>query len=437
MRNVRIWSAAVVVLVLSLGSLATLQTPATSGPQVFGSFTVRTLADGLDTPWSMAFLPNGDLLVTEMAGRLRILRNGVLDPTPISGVPAVHVEPLSGLMEVLPHPEFPANHYVYLSYNKPGPRLPDGVEPMGWRFLLGYVRANGGAVVRNPEGQRRTSTVAIARGRLDGSMLTDVTDIFVADDYKDETIDAIAAARMAWGRDGMLYATIGGANEPASQGPLARSQGGVAQDPARHGGKVIRLRDDGSVPKDNPFIGRKGYKPEIYTLGHRNPLGLAMHPVTGVMWEHENGPADDDEVNILKPGANYGWPLVGLGRSYTGHFIGSPASLGARAGRPDAQTMYLKGMEQPFVFWAPTVAPSGMVFYTGDRFPDWKGNLLVGMLKGRRIERMVFTETGGMFRREPLLEALNKRIRDIRQGPDGWLYILTDGKPAQVLRLER
>jgi glucose/arabinose dehydrogenase len=432
-------AAALAVLGVWFSQHATLQTPPVMPEvQTFGSINVHKLVDGLDTPWSFAFLPNGDVLITEIAGRLRIVRNGRLDPRPIPGVPEVFApEPLSGLMEVILHPDFETNHYVYLTYNKPGPRLPDDVVPMGWRFYLGYVRSNGASPLRKPAGERRTSTVALARGRFEGSALLDVKDIFVADDYKDETIDAIAAARMAWGRDGMLYMTIGGANEPASKGPLAGSQGGVAQDPAKHGGKVVRLRDDGSVPKDNPFVAKKGYKPEIYTMGHRNALGLAVNPATGEMWEHENGPADDDEINILKPGANYGWPLVGLGRAYTGHIIGSPGALGAPAGRKDADTMYMKGMEQPFIFWSPTVAPSGMLFYTGDKFENWKGNLLVGMLKARRIERIVFTDTGGVFRREYLLESMNKRIRDLRQGPDGYVYVLTDGNPAQLLRLER
>jgi aldose sugar dehydrogenase len=401
--------------------------------QTSGPYTITTIANGLQQPWSLAFLPDGNMLVTELPGRLRIIRNGVLDPTPIAGLPAIYAPPYAGLMDVVLHPDFANNQFVYLSYNKQGSRLADGIQPMAWRFYLGY--SPGG--VKNPEGERRTSTLAVARGRWNGTSLTEVREIFVADDWKDESIPATTAARMVFGRDGMLYVSIGGANAPASTGPYARSQGGVAQDPARHGGKVLRLRDDGTAPKDNPFVGRRGYKPEIYTMGHRNTIGLTMHPETGAIWEHENGPADGDEVNILKPGANYGWPLVGMGREYLGDFIGGPGAIGAPVGRKDASKMYMEGMEQPFIFWTPTVAPSGMVFYTGDRFANLKGNLLIGELKMRRVERIIFTERGGVARREYLFEDLKQRIRDVRQGPDGLIYLLTDATPGAVLRVER
>lgn len=289
---------------------------------------------------------------------------------------------------------------------------------------------------KSPGDPRITTTLAVARGRWDGATLADVREIFVADDWKDQTIPAAAAGRITFGRDGMLYVAVGGPNAPASQGPWSRVIGGVAQDPARHGGKVLRLRDDGTVPPDNPFVGKRGYRPEIYTLGHRNVLGLALNPHTGVIWEHENGPAEGDEINILKPGANYGWPTVGMGRDYRGDFIGGVGHVGPEVGRTGAHNMYLEGMEQPFVFWTPTSAPSGMLFYTGDCYPNFKHSLLVGHLKGRRVERIVMDEKGYVTQREDLFVELGQRIRDVRQGPDGWIYLLTDSTNAEVLRVE-
>jgi glucose/arabinose dehydrogenase len=302
---------------------------------------------------------------------------------------------------------------------------------MGKRLEMGYSPRT----VKLPSTPSVTTTVAIARGRWDGNALTDVRDVFVADDWKDDTVPPTSAARMVFGRDGMLYVTIGGANAPASSGPYYGVEGGVAQDPTRDGGKTLRLRDDGTVPKDNPFVGRRGYKPEIFTMGHRNAIGIAVHPHTGAIWENENGPQDGDEVNILKPGANYGWPVVGMGRDYSGDFIGSPSVIG-KVGRKDAAKMYMEGMEQPFIFWTPAVAPSGMTFYTGDKFKDWKDSLLIGMMKMQRIERIVFNEAGGVIRREYLLADMKQRIRDVRQGPDGYVYVLTDANPGALVKLE-
>ena len=408
------------------------QQPPTPATRTIGPYTLTTIVDGLDGAWSLAFLPDGTMLVTELQGRLRVIRQGVLDPKPVEGLPAVFPESYAGLMDIALHPDFAKNQFVYLSYNKPGPPLPPGVPTMGKRLYLGYSPSGD-----RPEGKRLTSTLAVARGRWNGTTVTDIKEIFVADDWKDETVPGTTAARMVFGRDGMLYVTVGGANAPASTGPLGGSQGGVAQDPLRHGGKVLRLRDDGTTPKDNPFVGRKGYLPEIYTMGHRNPIGLAMHPVTGAIWENENGPQDGDEINILKPGANYGWPLVGMGRDYFGDFIGGVGSIGAPAGRKDAYTMHMDGMEQPFIYWTPTVAPAGMTFYTGDKFPNWKGSLLVAELKGSRVERFIFNDKGGMTRREYLFADLKQRLRDVRQGPDGLIYLLTDGKPGALLKVER
>jgi aldose sugar dehydrogenase len=390
-------------------------------------FRAVVVAKGLSHPWSIAFLPNGDMLVTERAGRLRIIRNGVLDPKPVAGLPQVYGNRLDGLLDLALHPKFAENKLVYFSYSKPGPDLAPGAERLGSRLPANLTQ-------RGATG--KTKTDAVARGRWDGNALVDVKDVFVSDNWVDDSIATTSAVRIVFGRDGMLYMGLGAPNAPAASGRYANSRGGRAQDPGNDGGKFLRLRDDGTIPKDNPFVDKAGYKPEIYTLGHRNAIGLTVHPVTGAIWESENGPADDDEINILKPGANYGWPLVGFGRDYSGDFIGGVGAIGEAAGRPDAYTMYMPGMEPPVLFWSPTVAPGGMTFYTGDRFPKWKGSLFVAIMKNQRIERIGLNEKGWVGRREWLLDDLKQRIRDVRQGPDGLLYALTDEDAGALLRIE-
>lgn len=386
---------------------------------------VVTVTDELEYPWSVAFLPNGDLLVTERPGRLRVVHDGKLDPSPVAGVPEVYARGIDGLLDVALHPRFEENGFVYLSYAKPGPALAQGAPKLSERV----------SASRGPD-LGATKTVALARGRWNGTALTGVRDIFVADNWIDDSISTTSGSRLVFGRDGMLYMSIGAPNAPAADGPYAYARGGRAQETSSHGGKILRLRDDGTVPPDNPFVGRADYEPEIYTLGNRNPLGLAVHPATGDVWENENGPADGDEINVLEPGANYGWPLVGMGYDYSGDFIGGVGAIGEAAGRPDAYKMYMDGMEQPRIFWTPTVAPSGMAFYTGTRFPDWNGDLFVGTLRARRLERHVLDDQGHLQRREYLLEGLNLRIRDVREGPDGLLYVLTDHATGALLRIE-
>jgi len=344
--------------------------------------TIRVVAvtSGLEYPWALAFLPDGSMLVTERAGRLRVVRNGTLDPQPVAGAPASYWAGESGLpgavhgfMDVAVHPKFAENRLVYLSYTKP---IDDKVRK-----------------------------VAIARGRFDGHALSDVRDIFV--------LDADGTTRIAFAKDGTLFVTTTG-RDP--------------QDPGTQGGKVLRLKDDGSIPADNPFVGRQGYKPEVYTLGHRSALGLALHPVTGEMWLNENGPNGGDEINILKPGANYGWPLVSYGRQYSGSW---------QSERPGHA-----GFEPPIVYWMPSIAVSGMAFYTGNRLPKWKGDVFVGSLRTGEIpgtghlERILLSEKMEELRRESLLVDLRQRIREVRQGPDELLYLLTDEKPGALLRIE-
>ena len=361
--------------------------PLGDGPFIFDSaeqhkIRVVVVTKGLAHPWSLAFLPDGSMLVTERPGRLRVVRNDRLDPRPVSGAPKVLAIQLAGLMDVALHPKFNENHLVYLTYNKPGDN-------------------------------KRVATV-LARGRYEGGALTGVQDIFAAD-WLPENANGYSS-RIAFGRDGMVYVSNGDSNSDA------------AQDPNSHRGKIMRLRDDGTVPPDNPFVGRAGYKPEIYSLGHRNTLGLIVHPVTGELWNNENGPNGGDEINVILPGRNYGWPAVSYGRWYEGPRV--------------SQVPWRDGFEQPLLFWVPSIAVSGMAVYTGDRFPAWKNNVFVGSMRTGEIpgtghlERIVFNEKWEELRRETLLGELHQRIRDVRQGPDGLLYLLTDEDDGALLRIE-
>lgn len=349
-----------------------------------------TVTKGLNQPWSMAFLPDGGILVTERPGRLRIVRNGVLDPNPVAGVPEVRAQGIGGLMDLALHPRFSENQLIYFTYHKPA----------------------GASVAPG----NNAGIITLARARWDGTSptprLTDVRDIFSA-------IQSGNASRIVFGRDGMVYMTVGVGDPPAAA---------TAQDPNSLAGKVLRLRDDGSVPPDNPFAGRAGYRPEIFTLGHRNPLGLAVQPDTGAIWECENGPNGGDEVNILQAGKNYGWPVVNSGRFY----------LGPRV----SENPWREGMESPVVVWVRSIATSGLTFYTGDKFPSWKNNVFVGgMREGEvprsgHLERIDFNDKGEELHREGMLRGLQQRIRDVRQSPDGFLYLLTAENDGALIRVE-
>jgi glucose/arabinose dehydrogenase len=338
---------------------------------------VSVVTRGLARPWSLAFVANDTILVTERAGKVRVIRGGKLDAEPVAGVPEVRAEGLAGLMDIALHPQFATNGYVYLAYSKP-------------------ISADDAAV-------------AIARARWDGRALRDTRDVFVAG------AETTGGARMAFGGDGMLYVSAGGGGESHPQ------------DPASHGGKVLRLTPEGRVPQDNPFVGREGYRPEIFTMGHRSTLGLAAHPVTGRIWQVEMGPNGGDELNLLTPGGNYGWPLVSMGRTYPG---------------PRHPHLQREGFIDPVVFWVPSISTSGLAFYTGDALPKWKGDVFVGGMRygeipnTGRLERILFNENMEELRREPLLLDLRQRIRDVRQGPDGLLYLLTDyEQDAALLRI--
>jgi glucose/arabinose dehydrogenase len=345
---------------------------------------IEVVAKHLEQPWSVAFLPDGSMLVTERPGRLRIIRDGKLDPDPVQGVPPVHTgagaRGLQGLMDVVLHPRFESNRWLYLTYHQP------------------------------TAGGRGATT--LARGTWNGNRLVDVLNIFESGAADTE------ASRLTFGRDGMIYMSISAPGSPR----VRRSQ-----DPSDYAGKVVRLRDDGTIPDDNPFVGRQGYKPGIYTLGHRNGHGLAVNPETGDVWESEQGPSGGDELNVLRAGRNYGWPLVSFGRDYWGRAISADPSR--------------RGMEDPAVVWLPSIGATGMTFYTGDRFPHWKRNVFVtglregGVPRTGQLQRIVFNERWEELRREPLLTELKQRLRDVRQGPDGLLYVLTAEEDGALLAI--
>lgn len=336
------------------------------------------LAHGLERPWSLAFLPGGDILITERPGRLRLLKggDGKLQERPLGGVPEVNAQNQGGLFQVLLHPRFAENRLVYLSYAKVRPDHQD--------------------------------TTAVMRGKLGPEGLEGSEEIFVADAWSRSPKHY--GGKMMFDKDGFLFLPVG------ERGSMQR-----AQDTMDHAGKVLRLHDDGSVPKDNPFVGREGFRPEIYSYGHRNPQGLFQHPETGQIWESEHGPKGGDEVNLLKPGANYGWPLVTFGIGYDG--------------QPISDQTDMVGMEPPLLHWTPSIAPSGLLLYQGSAFPEWKGSLFSGGLALRHLRR-VQLENGRPDHQEELLGALKTRIRDVVEGPDGLLYVLTDTNTGMLLRLE-
>ena len=338
-------------------------------------FRVTTITRGLEHPWGLAFLPDGAMLVTERPGRLRLIREGVLDPVPIAGVPEVAASGQGGLLDVVLHPEFARTRLVYLSYAGKG---------------------RGGAGTE------------VARARLTDRRLEGLETIFAVEPKSRG--GRHFGSRLAFGAEGHLYITTG-----------ERGDSERAQDLADAAGSVVRLTADGGVPDDNPFLGRADARPEIFSYGHRNPQGLARHPVSGRIWAVEHGPRGGDEVNVIRAGANYGWPVITYGVSY----IGVP--IGEGTAKP--------GMAQPATYWVPSISPSGMAFYTGEAFPAWRGNLFVGALSGEVLVRL---EIDGerVVHEERLLQALGARIRDVRQGPDGRLYLLTDESDGALLRLD-
>jgi len=340
------------------------------------AFRIVKLVEGLDHPWSLAFLPDGRMLVTERPGRLRVIADGKLEPKPIDGLPEVTQYGQGGLHDVALHPQFEQNRLVYLAYAARGA---DGVGTELARARLGEGRLENLRVLfrQSPKGRA---------GQHFGG-------------------------RIVFDRAGYLYLTLGD-----------RGERDRAQLPDDHAGSVIRLHDDGRVPRDNPFAGKPGWKPEKFTLGNRNIQGAALHPQSGELWTHEHGPQGGDEINIIRAGVNYGWPVITYGRNY---------GLGTRIGEGTEK----QGMAQPLYYWVPSIAPSGMAFYTGGRFPRWKGNLFVGALRDQMLVRLVL-KGEKVVTEERLLKGVLGRIRDVRAGPDGFLYLLTDERNGMLVRLE-
>jgi glucose/arabinose dehydrogenase len=360
-----------------------------SGQSVFRSahhdYRVTTVADGLVQPWSITFLPGGDTLVTERPGRLRIIRQGKLLPQPVDGLPTALVDRQAGLLEVLPHPNFTSNRLLYLTYSKP---IADGKQ----------------------------GTTAVIRGRFENDRLTAVEQLF-------ESVSrgrGHYGGKLAFDKNGFLFVTLGDRQVP----PEGNLEAHPAQDLSNHHGTIVRLHDDGRVPTDNPFVNRAGAKPEIWSYGHRNVQGIAIHPETGDVWANEHGPQGGDELNRILPGRNYGWPVIGFGVNYT-------TGLAIHSGT------HREGMEQPTHVWVPSIGISGMMIYTGDRFPQWRGNLFVGGMVGQQLARL--TLNGQRVVHEETLVQQMGRIRDVRQSPDGYIYLVTDdrdGKPTPILRME-
>ncbi|HXV85369.1 MAG TPA: PQQ-dependent sugar dehydrogenase, partial [Gemmatimonadales bacterium] len=330
------WLSAGTMAILALG----LSSPVAGQTQVQRSalhdYRVVTVAEGLVNPWSMAFLPGGDVLVTERPGRLRIIRNGQLLPDSVPGVPTVFARGQGGLLDVVPHPNFSSNRLLYISYSKP------------------YADGQG-------------ATTAVVRGRFENDRLTGVEQVF-------EAVSRGAGhygSRLAFDRNGFLFITVGDRQVP----PAENQESHPAQDLTNHHGTINRIHEDGRVPADNPFVSRAGARPEIWSYGHRNPQGLVIHPETGDVWATEHGPQGGDELNLIKPGLNYGWPVVGYGVNY-------------RTGATLHRGTHMEGMEPPVHIWVPSIATSGLLVYTGSAFPDWRGSVFVGGMAGEQLARL-------------------------------------------------
>jgi glucose/arabinose dehydrogenase len=341
------------------------------------SFRVATLLTGLENPWSVAFLPDGRMLITERAGRLRLVSQDFkMEPKPIDGLPEVSAQGQGGLFDVVLHPQYAQNGWIYWAYNAPGTG--------GWG-------------------------TALARGKLQGHRMTDVQVLF---SMRPKTRSSFHfGGRIVFDQAGLLYLTLG------DRGDKDR-----AQKLDDHAGSVIRLHDDGRVPANNPFVNRAGALAEKWTLGNRNIQGAALHPQTGELWSHEHGPQGGDEVNVMRSGLNYGWPIITYGVNY---------GLGTKIGEGQAKP----GMVQPVHVWVPSIAPSGMAFVSGQQFPQWQGNLLVGALRGQMLVRLSL-DGEKVLGEERLLQGRGGRIRDVRMGPEGLVYLLTDEAQGSLLRLE-
>ncbi len=364
---------AFVVLALTVVACASEDSGSSAVP---ADYRVVSLADELVHPWALAFLPDDTILISERPGRLRIFRDGRMLPDPVPGLPAVATTGQGGLLDLVPHPGFEQNRWLYFTY---AASVDNGV------------------------------TTRLARARFENDRLHDVEVLFTAKPASRG--GRHFGSRIVFDRDGFVFVSVG------DRGDRPR-----AQRLDDHAGTIVRLHDDGRVPEDNPFVGRDDVLPEIYAYGVRNPQGMALHPGTGVLWEHEHGARGGDEINIIESGLNYGWPVITHGIDYSGAQIGD----GIRE---------KEGMEQPLHYWTPSIAPSGMAFYQGDAFPDWEGDLLVGALAHRHLARLSFDAGNEVMSEVRMLEAWGSRIRDVRVR-DGLIYVLTDHDPGELLRIE-
>ena len=396
------WVGLAAIAACGAGSAQPPAAPSVTLPKAGAPLTLRAgrqqlrvalVADGLIGPWDIVFIPGtSDLLVSESNGKLRMIQGGKLLPDPVWTPPSPAGNDI--LHGVVVHPDFATNRLVYVTYLK---------------------------------GDDKSQTLGMSRGRLEGTKLVNVKEIFVADAW--ENARPAYTGRMEFGPDKTLYVSVGDRDPLCCQPKDDNSIRIHAQSLADDIGKTLRLTEDGTVPADNPFVGRAGAKPEIFTYGHRNSYGLRFHPVTGELWQMEIGPQGGDEVNILKPGANYGWPLVSLGRNYSGTLVSE-------------QAFHRDGMEDPVIFWTPQISPAAMAFYTGDKFPQWQNSLIIGALSGQHVERMPFNEKGQPLRREEFLSELGVRFRDVEIGADGYIYFATEvrygsGQPDRtIIRLE-
>jgi len=339
-------------------------------------FATEVLADGLEYPWSLDFLPDGRMLLTERAGRLRVLAAGELQATPVAGVPPVYAASQGGLFEVLADPDFASNQIIYLSF---------------------------------VHGDRQANATRLIRARLADNSLQDIEVLFTARPWKSTPVHH--GGRLAWLPDGSLLLTLG-------DGFNYRER---AQSATDHFGAIIRINRDGSIPADNPWLQTEGAQPELYSIGHRNVQGIVWHAGRGVLYAHEHGPRGGDELNLIRAGQNYGWPVTSHGVDYSGARV----------------TPYRRwpGMEEPLLQWTPSIAPAGMTVVSGELFADWEGDLLVAALAARHVQRLRLHPDGSVSIEEILFAALGERLRDVRSGPDGALYLLTDSEQGQLLRV--
>jgi glucose/arabinose dehydrogenase len=375
---------AAAAMTLTTASTLVAQDPGEFRRSAWHDYRIVTVAEGLVNPWAMAFLPNGDMLVTERPGRLRIVRDGQLLPGSVEGLPDIYVRGQGGLLDIVPHPDFGSNHLVYISYSK-------------------------------PQGDD-ASTTAIIRARFENDALHDVEELFEANSAG----RGHYGSRIIFDGQGHIFFSVGDRQAP----PRGDLENHPAQDRSNHHGTINRLMEDGSIPADNPFAGQDGIEPSIYSYGHRNPQGLIFDPATGNIWSTEHGPQGGDEVNLVTGGLNYGWPVVGYGVNY-----GSGSKIHEATMR--------EGWENPRHIWVPSIGTSGLMMYDGERFPAWRGDLFAGGLTGEVLVRISLDRdvvTGS----ENLVQRIG-RIRDVRQGPDGFIYLALEnrrGEPSSIVRLE-